>query len=450
MNTFNMRGPECARYAELLPQFRQGTLTRAEEMALRAHLATCGYCQGQLVAYDRLDNVLYTYMGRYMRTTPAADDLVRVAVARVPAMPPARMNHHQSQAVWESRRDYAMFNDPDETTYEMPTLPRPDRQPPRNTRTTRTRPVLATIAALLIIGLAATLFAVIGRPSTGPAHSGAPTATTQTTATATATATPPPTQNTTVGAVNSGHPCSSDTSGQTSYVQIGDLKVSQVSFSLAYPANELPANLDPSKPYRLPNNLPNPPNPPVNPTSNYSLTICNTSSSTSHVIRSLTVGIAAFTAYSGTLNTYMFCDPSYQRANGITGGGCGGGYTLDEQLQASFAANATTGAQVTTTQVSTGNAGYNQNGQLGPPLPVSLGPGQMLVIVVDVTAPTAPGTYTFAFGLNYDSVTSAPISTMQPTLFDSAAVKWSGANCTPTMVNQIPTSDPTGGYVCAP
>ncbi len=34
MNTFNMRhpsGPECARYAELLPQFRQGTLTRAEE-----------------------------------------------------------------------------------------------------------------------------------------------------------------------------------------------------------------------------------------------------------------------------------------------------------------------------------------------------------------------------------------------------------------------------------
>jgi hypothetical protein len=74
----------------------------------------------------------------------------------------------------------------------------------------------------------------------------------------------------------------------------------------------------------------------------------------------------------------------------------------------------------------------------------------MLIIVIDVTTPTAPGTYTFSFGLNYDSVTDAPISTMQPTLFDSAAVKWSGANCNmSTILSQIPTSDPTGGYVCA-
>ena len=160
------------------------------------------------------------------------------------------------------------------------------------------------------------------------------------------------------------------------------------------------------------------------------------------MIQSLTVGIAAFSAYSGPLNTYMFCDPVYQRAFGLTGGGCGGGRTLDENLQASFAADATTGAQVTTTQVDTGNA---------PPLPVSLGPGQMLIIVMNVVTPTAPGIYTFAFGLNYDSVTDAPISTMQPTLFDSAAVKWSGANCNiSTILSQIPTSDPTGGYVCAP
>ncbi|HKT40588.1 MAG TPA: zf-HC2 domain-containing protein, partial [Ktedonobacterales bacterium] len=145
MNTFNMRhpsGPECARYADLLPQFRQGTLTRAEEMSLRAHLATCGYCQAQLADYDRLDAALYAYMGRFARTAPAADDLVRLAVARVPSPPPARMNHHQSQVSWESQRDYSMYNDPDETTYEMPTLPRPDRRPPQNTRNTRTRPVL--------------------------------------------------------------------------------------------------------------------------------------------------------------------------------------------------------------------------------------------------------------------------------------------------------------------
>ena len=64
MNTFNMShpsGPECARFAEQLPQFRQGTLTRAEDASLRAHLAICGYCQAQLAAYDRLDAALYTY-----------------------------------------------------------------------------------------------------------------------------------------------------------------------------------------------------------------------------------------------------------------------------------------------------------------------------------------------------------------------------------------------------
>lgn len=446
MNTFNMRqpsGPECARYADLLPQFRQGTLTPAEERALRAHLATCGYCQGQLAAYDRLDNALYTYMGRFARTAPAADDLVRLAVARVPSPPPAQMDHHQSQASWDGRREYSMFNDPDETTLEISTLPRYDQRPPRKTQQTRTRPVLATIAALLIIGLAATLFAVFGRPSTGPAHNGAPTATMEPTATIQPTATPQPTQNTTIGVVNSGHPCSSDTSGQTSYVYIGDLKVSKVAFLFGYPANELPANLDPSKPYQLPDNLPNPPNPPVNPSGSYSLTICNTSNTTSHVLRSLTVRIAAFTPYSGTLNTYMYCDQFYQRPVGATGGGCGGGAALDEQIQASFAADATTGAQVTTTQAeATGNA---------PLLPVSLGPGQMLDIGLELKAPTAPGTYTFAFGLNYDSVTAAPISTMQPTIFDSDAVKWTGSNCdTPALVNQIPTSDTTGRYVCAP
>ena len=444
MNTSNTRhpsGPECARYVELLPQFRQGTLTRADEMALRAHLATCGYCQTQLADYDRLDAALYTYMGRFARTAPTADDLVRLAVARVPSTSPAQLNHHQSQASWESRRDYSMYNDPDETTYEMLTLPRSDRRPPQ-AQHTRTRPVLATIAALLLIGLAATLFAVFGRPSNGPAHSGAPTATILPTATTQPTTTPQPTQNTTVGVVNSGHPCSSDTSGQTSYVYIGDLKVSKVNFSLAYPANQLPANLDQAKPYQLPGSLPNPPNPPVNPSSNYGLTICNTSSSASHVIRSLTLRIAAFTAYSGPLNTYQFCDLFYQRPVGATGGGCGGGYTQDEQLQASFAADATTGAQVTTTQVDAQNA---------PPMPVSLGPGQMLIIVIGVTVPTAPGTYTFAFGLNYDNVTSAPISTMQPTLFDSAAVKWNGSNCTkPALLSQIPASDTTGKYVCAP
>ncbi len=70
-----------------------------------------------------------------------------------------------------------MFNDWDETTYEMSNLPRSDRRPPQHTPNTRKRPVLATIAVVLLIGLAATLFAVFGRPSSGPAQSSTPTAT---------------------------------------------------------------------------------------------------------------------------------------------------------------------------------------------------------------------------------------------------------------------------------
>ena len=441
MNTSNRRqpsGPECARYESLLPQLQQGTLTPAENTSLRAHLATCAYCQAQLAIYDRLDAALHAYIDHYAPTAPSADDLVRIAVARVSSPSPAEvsMNHHDSLGM--AQRENAMFDSGDTNFDDEITLPRTGYRPPHNSRT---RPVLATIAALLLIGLAAGLFAMFARGTTGPANKGQPTATIQ------PTNTPPPPTPTHVtpnGAITSGHPCSADTSGQTSYVSIGDLKVSQVKFALAYPANALTGNLDPSKPYQLADNLPNPPNPPVNPNASYSLTICNTSSTASHVIRGLTVRIAAFSAYSGSLNTYMFCDPYYQRPIGVTGGGCGGGTSLDEQLQAGFAANAPTGAQVTTTNTAAAPTDT-------PPLPVSLGPRQMLIIGLSVTPPTAPGTYTFAFGLNYDSMTSAPISTMQPTLFDSAAVKWTGQNCTkPAMLSQIPTSDTTNKYVCAP
>src|SRR5262249_18266909 len=152
-------------------------------------------------------------------------------------------------------------------------------------------------------------------------------------------------------------------------------------------------------------------------------TICNTSGSNSHIIRGLTVGIAAFSSYSGTLNTYQFCDSYFQRPNGVAEAGCGGGSSFDEQLQTSFAASDTTGAQATTTQLGTGNAGSDPTAPNTPPLPVRLGPGQEIVIDLGVTPPAAVGTYTFAFGLNYDDVSNAAISTMEPTLFDGAAIK---------------------------
>jgi hypothetical protein len=307
------------------------------------------------------------------------------------------------------------------------------------------RKVLIGCIPVLLVAL----LAGCGQPSSA-AHSAA------TAPTATATAIPaamtPPTPTNTIGVVDSGHPCSGNTSGLVSYKQIGDLKVSEVGFLLDYPANALPAGLDPSKPYQLPATIPNPPNPPVNPSPNYSFTICNTSHTTSHVLRSVTVRIAAFSAYSGSLNTWMFCDSYYQRPDGVAGSGCGGGYTVDEELQATFAANATTGVQATAIVTGTQNAGSDPNGPPVPPLPVRLGPGQQLYFALALTTPTVAGTYSFAFALSYDTVTATPISTMQPTLLDSAAVKWSGQNCTrPALLAQIPTGTTSPGkYVCAP
>lgn len=267
----------------------------------------------------------------------------------------------------------------------------------------------------------------------------------------TATATLAPTPVATAGVVTTGHPCDAGYGSLTTFRQIGDLKVGQVNFLLGYPANKLPTALDASKPYQLPSNIPNPPNPPVNPIPNYGFSICNTSHTASHILIAVSVSIAAFTPFSGPLNTWQVCDGYYQRPDGAGGGGCGGGYNTNETLKASFAPSATTGARVTATQVGTGNAGSDPSGPNTPPLPVKLGPGQELLFDMGVTPPTAPGTYTFAFELSYDTVTSAPISTMTPTLFDSAAVKWSGQTCTkPALLSQIPATDTQHQYICAP
>lgn len=298
---------------------------------------------------------------------------------------------------------------------------------------------IACVVVALLVGCA--------QPSSGDASQKA---------SPTPTATAQPTPIATHGALTSGHPCETDASGQVSYVQLGDLKVSQAHFTLAYPSLQLPSNLDGSKPYKLPTNAYDPPNPPVNPNVNsgagYGLTVCNTSTTTSHIIAGVTVGISAFQPYVGQLNVWQFCDAVYARPDGLAGGGCGGANIYDESLQATFAANATTGAQVTATLVGTGDTIEGGGDADTAPLPVSLGPGQMLVFTMGITPPIAAGTYTFAFGLNYDAVTAASISTMQPTLFDTLAEKWNGQNCTtPSLLSQIPTTvtNPPTNYVCA-
>ena len=304
---------------------------------------------------------------------------------------------------------------------------------------------LSAISILLL--LAALLVGCGQRTAINPGGPNIPPRSTATAQQPTATA--QPTLAATPDVVDTGHPCGS---GASSDVRFGDLRVSQVNGLLAYPANELPTNLDPSKPIVLPANLPNPPNPQVNPQPGFGFTVCNTSGSASHVLRGVAVSISSFTAFSGPLNTWQACDGWYQRPNGAVAGGCGGGFVGDEILQAMFDAGATTGAKVSAIVTGTGNAGNNPNGPSVPQLPVKLGPGQMLFFILEVAKmPTAPGTYTLSFSLSYDAVADARFSSSMPALFDSAAVKWTGGNCAkPALLSQIPATDTQHHYVCAP
>lgn len=292
-------------------------------------------------------------------------------------------------------------------------------------------PLALPLAVLLCLLLAAC--GTSGTPSAG--------ATTTATATASPTSTPP-----------DNPACAALTRGGAQVTRSGDLLVSQpVVSAIAYPAKMLPDGT-PLKPLQLadgqslPNNFPN--SPITNPyldeqhDGGYGFTICNDSMTQSHTLNSVAVSITGFTAYTGQLSSWQFCDGDYSRAHGASFGGCGGGFGYGEALHASFASGATTGAQVTATQTATGEG--------AGPLPVTLAPGKMLDILLGMTVPTTAGQYTFQVALAQDGGSPAPAAAMAPVLLAPIAHKWTGQACTtPSMLAQIPTAtDPVTYWIC--
>ena len=127
------------------------------------------------------------------------------------------------------------------------------------------------------------------------------------------------------------------------------------------------------------------------------IAICNTSTTKSHVIESVSVKLSAFAQHRGSLNVWNPCDGTYARPAGVVSLECGERPAIwDETVRASFAANAQVGAIV---PASLDNSAFV--GDLGP-LPVTLPPGRDLQIGIFVTAPTASGVYTFAAGITAD------------------------------------------------
>jgi hypothetical protein len=167
MSTIQPSGPECAEYAALLPQLGQGVpdLDQSREAAIRAHLDRCIYCRAQFTAYEQLDSALRKYLDRLALAAPSADAMLQAAVAAstATALPipqdasmqgEARMLNHAPRGEPEAPDPYST----------MPT----SLSAPRMRPATRARPVLAVVAALLLVALAGALFTALAQTRQDP------------------------------------------------------------------------------------------------------------------------------------------------------------------------------------------------------------------------------------------------------------------------------------------
>ena len=232
--------------------------------------------------------------------------------------------------------------------------------------------------------------------------------------------------------------------------RFGDLYVAVSLTNVSYPAAKLPDGV-PLAPYKLAPGTDQfrglPPTPEVNPDiarTGVFIEVCNAAASASHRLEGADVRIDRFVPFTGDLNSWQFCAGWY--ANGhADGGGCGGGYQAGELLQATFSANASAGATTTASFV---KAGQDLDGSSLPPLPLTRKPGQSVLMVVSLTAPTAPGTYNFSFSLTIDGAKTPFAPLADDLLLDSAARAWTGDACaTPAMRAQIPSGS-ADAYIC--
>jgi hypothetical protein len=194
--------------------------------------------------------------------------------------------------------------------------------------------------------------------------------------------------------------------------------------------------------------------PPTNPTMDehtggYEIDLCNASPTQAHTLMSVSARIDGFVAYTGQLSQWNPCSGAYSRAGSV--GGCGGAYFAAEYLRAVFDATAGPGSVIQAGQVASGrDDGAGQPYAGVSPLPLRLAPHQSYPIDVGMTVPTAPGGYSFAFGLALDGAAPVSVSAPQPVLFAPVAHTWTAQACQqPAMQAQIPaTTDPPAYYIC--
>jgi hypothetical protein len=175
------------------------------------------------------------------------------------------------------------------------------------------------------------------------------------------------------------------------------------------------------------------------------ITICNTSTTRSHVIASVSVKLSAFSSHNGSLNVWNPCDGTYARPAGLVSLECGERPAIwDETVRASFAANAQIGAIASASLDSSAFVG-----DLGP-LPVTLPPGRDMQLGIFVMAPTTAGVYTFAAGVTADSA-ALPFTVGQNMLLAPIGHRWTGKAClSPAMQADMPANPPAETYYICP
>jgi hypothetical protein len=272
-------------------------------------------------------------------------------------------------------------------------------------------------------------------PTTAATHSTAPA-----TAMATATASVLPTVTVDY------QPCANYASKWAGIVRVGDLMLLPNFTDPDANLYQLPDGT-PLKPLRVPpqsttGQFPGWPTSTLGATTIYAA-VCNASSSTPHMIQGARVKLTGFTAYGGQLSEWDYCAGIYARPAGVAPNNCDRGSSpIDEKLQATFAADAQPGADVTATQPAPPYQGFG-------PLPAVLPPGIIMYLNVQLTAPTASGTYTFAVALTTDGA-MLPFTASTSMLLAPVAHVWNGQACSSSsMLAQIPpATNPPTPYIC--
>lgn len=243
-----------------------------------------------------------------------------------------------------------------------------------------------------------------------------------------------------------GSPCGDYMSQQAGVIREGDLLIGQAFTDAETIRYQLPDGT-PLQPLKVPQQSANGQFPgwPVSTlgASGVFAPICNASAATAHTVQGARVKLTGFTAYSGQLSEWDYCAGYYARPAGVTPNNCDRGTApTDEPLQAAFAANASVGTIVATTQPQPPYEGFG-------PLPAILPPGIVMYLNVGLIAPTAMGTYTFAVSITVDGA-ELPFTGGASMLLAPVAHTWNGQACTPAgMLARIPpATNPPTPYIC--